>query len=366
MNREPSSESRRPPKYGWGDFLRDRLSYAIALFAGVLLLAAVVDLDVRQTGRLSAGSLFYLLLLALFVLGAWLAVDYYRKKPYYLELNAAAARLPDLDAPLALRTASSREQEAVVRLVEGLHEAYRNELNRIRREQDIRHHFTMRWVHQMKTPLSVIDLLAQESARPGEGGGFAEEERGRSILEETERMRRGLDMMLHAARLDKFEIDVHVRLTALHELARDVLNDYKSLCIRHSVFPRLEGEASVETDPKWLGFVLHQLVGNAIKYSKPAEGAKKLLIRIEPAAEGGVTLKVRDQGVGIPPHDLPRVFDPFFTGDNGRITEESTGMGLYLAKQVCLKLGHRLTAESAPGEGTTLTVEFRPAGIHRI
>lgn len=356
------------PAYGWRDYARDKLPYAAAFVLTLLLAAAVIGLDIRQSGgRLHGGSLWYVAVLALFVLSAWLLFEWWRNRSYYRQLNAAAERFGQLDAPLVLRSAATREQRAFSRLLHDLHEAYRNELDARRRQAEIHYHFTMQWVHQMKTPLSVIDLLVQQSEmQGGDAGGQQDRDRGRSILEESDRLRRGLDMMLYTARLDKFEVDLHVRKTALHALARDVLNDYKRLCIHHSVFPRIEGEAEAETDPKWLSFVLHQLVTNAIKYSKSRPGSKKLLIRIASSGDDGCTLSVRDEGIGIPAHDLPRVFDPFFTGDNGRRTEESTGMGLYLARRICAGLGHALHVESAPGEGTTVTIVFQAAGIHRM
>lgn len=355
------------PAYGWRDYARDKLPYAAAFLFSLLLAAAVIGLDIRQSGgRLQGGSLWYVAVLAVFVLGSWLLFDGWRTRSYYRQLNAAAERFGQLDAPLVLRSAATREQQAFGRLLLDLHEAYRNELEARSRQAEIRHHFTLQWVHQMKTPLSVIDLLVQQSAIADDMAGEPDRGRDRSILEETDRLRRGLDMMLHAARLDKFEVDLHIRKVALHELARDVLNDYKRLCIHHSVFPRIVGEAEAETDPKWLGFVLHQLVTNAIKYSKPLPGSKKLLIRIETGRDGDCTLSVRDEGIGIPPHDLPRVFEPFFTGENGRRTEESTGMGLYLAKRICAGLGHGLYAEPPPEGGTAVTVAFHVSGIHRM
>ncbi|WP_123039521.1 sensor histidine kinase [Cohnella candidum] len=364
MNRELS---RRQPAYGWRDFALDRLPFVAAFLVGITFVAAVILLDVHQSGTdVSSGSLLYLAILAVFTLGAWLAYDGFRKRAFYRELNAAAVRSHELDAPLVLHSASTREHQAVARLLGGLHEAYAGELARSRREQEIRRHFTMQWVHQMKTPLAVIDLLLQESALEGRPEGAPPDGRDRSIAEETERMRRGLDMMLHTARLDRFEVDLNVRQVSLRELATAVLHDYKKLCIHHSVFPKVVGDSTAETDPKWMSFVLHQLVANAIKYSKTKPGSKKLLVAIEAASGGGCTLTVRDEGIGIPPQDLPRIFDPFFTGENGRSTEESTGMGLYLAKRVCANLGHGLYAESTLGLGTEMKVTFRPGGIHRM
>lgn len=112
----------------------------------------------------------------------------------------------------------------------------------------------------------------------------------------------------------------------------------------------------ISSDQKWLSFVVEQILFNALKYSKQGAG-DHITIRIE--AEGHETrLSIADEGIGIPPQDLPRIFDAFFTGENGRSMTEATGMGLYLAKQVCIRLGHQLYAESKEGAGTVMTIVF--------
>jgi signal transduction histidine kinase len=186
MSAAADHNRKRRRLYGWRDFVLDRLPYAAAFLIGVLFVAAVLYLDVKQSGvQPQSGSILYLAILAVFALCVWLAYDGLRKRAFYRELNAAAGKLHELDAPLVLHSAATREQKAIGRLLAGLHEAYREELTRIGREQNIRHHFTVRWVHQMKTPLSVIDLLVQESAMQGGAAEPAVRDRNRSILEET-------------------------------------------------------------------------------------------------------------------------------------------------------------------------------------
>src|SRR5690606_21497774 len=95
-----------------------------------------------------------------------------------------------------------------------------------------------------------------------------------------------------------------------------------------------KGEWIVLTDPKWHRFVLEQIIQNALKYTRQVKKESQLLLVLK-KQEHQIQLSIQDQGPGIPPEDLPRVFDPFFTGQNGRRFEEATGMGLYLAKKVC-------------------------------
>ena len=109
------------------------------------------------------------------------------------------------------------------------------------------------------------------------------------------------------------------------------------------------------TDEKWLGFVIGQVLSNALKYT----------------SRGGITismpehgiLSIRDTGMGIAPEDLPRIFERVYTGCNGRTDRRSSGIGLYLCRRVCDALGHTITARSAPGEGTEIRIGLRRRGL---
>lgn len=350
-------------------FLRDRL-LNVFCFAMLTALSCCLYLleNARYPGLIETATMVYFVLLAIVVYSAWLFVDYMRQRYYYKQVNEALERSDELGAATIIQSMATEEQRLVTRLIREQHRAYLNELNKYRRQQELHNHFVMQWVHHMKTPVSVVDLLIQEARRqpPTEERQWLE--LLGSIQEETERQTRGLEMMLHTARLDKFELDLHIRRTGLHDLIRSAINAHKRMCIRYSIFPKIEGEAWVETDGKWMTFVLNQLISNAIKYSKHKPGAKTLLFRLTGTGMdgSGVQLQVTDSGIGIAAHDLPRIFDPFFTGENGRSTGESTGMGLYLAKQVCSRLGCMIGAESELGEGTTITLVFQSRGIHVI
>ncbi|MDZ4957196.1 sensor histidine kinase, partial [Clostridium perfringens] len=112
----------------------------------------------------------------------------------------------------------------------------------------------------------------------------------------------------------------------------------------------------IYSDAKWIKFILEQLIVNGIIYSKGV--GKELIRRADEDAEF-VRLNVIDEGIGINKIDIKRVFDPFFTGENGRKFGESTGMGLYIVKKVCDKLDHKVVIGSKIGCGTTVTVMFK-------
>ena len=353
-------------------FLRDRLLFLVLLLVVIGICVTLYLLEKsRYPGLVADGTVWYFIELSLLATALWLGLDYMRQRYYFKQMKEALARTGELQAAVVIQSATTAEQKQVAELLQEQHSAYLNELNRYRRQQELHNHFVMQWVHHMKTPLSIMDLHIQDLKEAQQFNTAAHttdmlQELGSSLQEETERLSSGLDMMLQTARLEKFELDVHIRSVPIHELSRKAVNAHKRLCIRHSIFPRVEGEAWAETDEKWIHFVLNQLISNAIKYSKSKPGGKQLLIRLEALNDGSSRLELTDEGIGIALHELPRVFDPFFTGENGRMSGESTGMGLYLAKQVCAKLRHTLTLSSELGSGTTAELHFQTRGIHQL
>ncbi|MBU5445330.1 HAMP domain-containing sensor histidine kinase [Paenibacillus sp. MSJ-34] len=346
-----------------GTFLKDRLIYIVIFYIAILLVLLVVWLDLLGLGKVTAisgNSTIYLIVLATAVLAAGLAFDYMRQRMYYISLRRFEDHKLGLYTFVGMHPGVTDEQKFMHSVMEKQFRTYSDQLTAYQLQQEQHHHFTNQWVHHMKTPVSVIDLLNQQ-AKDLRGVDEARELLN-SIQEENERLAQGLEMMLHTARLDKFEFDLHVRKTDLLKVARQVVNQHKKACIRWSIFPKIqcdEPDMIAETDEKWISFVVNQLVTNAIKYSKEKPGDKSLTITLQrDPLDKKVRLSVADEGIGIAEHDLPRVFDPFFTGENGRITAESTGMGLFLSKQVVSRLGHRIEIESAYKKGTVVHIMF--------
>ncbi len=239
--------------------------------------------------------------------------------------------------------------EALQELLRAQYRYYQQQLDQNQHEQ--REHLTFmdQWVHQMKTPLSVIELTVQQVDEPE----FA------SIREEAEQMRANLNMVLYMARLRSFQQDFHVKTVSLSRIISEVVHEQKRSFIRSGVYPDVQersGPLNVETDEKWLFFMLSQLVNNAVKYSS---GSGKKVHLTTSIANNKAIVEVQDHGVGIPAQDIRRVFDPFFTGENGRHFRESTGMGLYLTREAARRLDHGLEIESVPGEGTTVRIIFQ-------
>ncbi|MGG6311984.1 HAMP domain-containing histidine kinase [Paenibacillus macerans] len=287
----------------------------------------------------------YAVLLSTCLLLAYLIYRYMTNRTFYRRLEEPLDSLRGF-ADVKPGTPLS---DGLRQLLKAQYRHYLAELNGQQSKIDGHLHFINQWVHQMKTPLSVIHLMVQNDDDP----------RSVAIGDELDRLRKGLEMVLYTARLDAFEHDFLVETLELEPLVRSVASAQKRLFIRRKVFPLIEIEAglSAASDEKWLSFVLTQIMTNAVKYTVK----EKAKLRFRGFSRGReAVLEIADEGVGIPESDVPRVFDAYFTGENGRSFQESTGMGLYLVKQICDKLGHRVELESQAGRGTTVRIVFRP------
>ncbi|MFF2479528.1 sensor histidine kinase [Paenibacillus sp. NPDC058071] len=320
-------------------FIREHSALLFIYLLQVLVTWAVYWLD----GVHASDTAVYAALLSGVLLAAYLAYRYISNRSFYRRLTVRAESLTELTEPL--------QQAPLPVALQKLHQShfrlYQSELLQHKRKNEEHIQFINQWVHQMKTPISVIHLLIHDE----DDGKFA------AIGDELDRLRKGLETVLYTSRLDTFEHDFHVETIGLRQLVRSTASNQKRLFIRSGVFPHIDidEQLTVSTDEKWLSFVITQLITNAIRYTE-GEG-RKVYFRGYPL-ERGAALEIKDEGIGIPKSDLPKVFEAYFTGENGRKYSDSTGMGLYLVRQICEKLGHEVRLESAPGEGTTVTLLF--------
>ncbi len=320
-------------------FLRDQLLFLALYFLQLALLLLLFWLD----GYWHGSIVLYGIFLSTFFAVAYLAVRYLTHRHLYSRLSEPVRSLDEMlqktgDAPLA---------EAMDRTFDAQYRLYKEQLHLYESKQREYNTFIQQWVHQMKTPISIIHLLLQD----------ADDARSTSVREELDRLKRGLETVLYIARLDRFEQDFLIEPVELRTLVQGVLSENKRLFIRNQVFPewKMDEQWIVESDEKWLAFVLNQLVTNAVRYS----AGKSQKVTFSAFTRGrNVVLEVRDYGIGIPHQDVQRVFQPYFTGENGRKYPESTGMGLYLVKEICNRLHHCVELESRVGEGTAVRIVF--------
>lgn len=209
------------------------------------------------------------------------------------------------------------------------------------------------WVHQIKTPIAAMHVLTQslEETLLSVGSEGVEEESEKLLGEmkmELFKTERYVEMVLSYLRAEGMGHDLLLKEYPLDSIIKQAVKKYSTLFISKQIhLDYRECQSQVLTDEKWLLFVLEQLLSNALKYTSPGG-----TIAIYREDEGEKRLVIKDDGIGISAEDLPRIFEKGFTGFNGRQDKKSTGIGLYLCKMVCDKLGHGLIVESEEGKGT--------------
>ncbi len=320
-------------------FIKEHIPFILFQLVVVLFIMSLYFLD----GFRNIDTAIYSISISLIFIVSFLTLRYYIRQSYYKKIT----QLPNTMEDALQRNGKCPEHIQTEAYLQELYRTYQNEVQALYAAQSRQEKFLNQWIHQMKTPVSVIELLLQEEGELDKG----------SVYEEIERIKKGLEIVLVNARLEKFEEDMQVEQINLKELVTATINENKRLFITNRIFPVIEIDegTTVTSDSKWLKFLIGQFITNAVKYT--FEPNKKIFISSK-IQNDEVQLMIIDEGIGIPKSDLSRVTKPFFTGENGRKTGESTGMGLYLAKEICEKLGHKLTITSEVGVGTTITLSF--------
>ena len=205
--------------------------------------------------------------------------------------------------------------------------------------------YVEQWVHEIKAPITAARLICRD----------LDGETRRKLTAELAQVEAHVERALFYARAESPERDCLLRQVELANIAAQAIENHRSLLIQNGVRVEMENlGCSVYTDEKWAAFILGQLLQNAARYRSGSP-----VITISARLLGRqVQLTVSDNGVGIPAHELPRVFDRGFTGSNGRSRGNSTGMGLYLSKKLAGFLDLGLAVTSVEGKGTTVTLTF--------
>lgn len=212
--------------------------------------------------------------------------------------------------------------------------------------QDFKEYIEM-WIHEVKLPLASLNLIVHNHKELSD----------KKITEQLKRLDDNIEQVLYYVRSENAEKDYMINETELNKVISNVAMKNKDILLENNIDFEVEvGNKKVLTDSKWLEFIVNQIVSNSIKYIR---NNVEHLIKIT-AEENNkiIILKIYDNGIGIGKSDIPKVFDKTFTGNNGRKIETSTGMGLYIAKQLCKKLGHKITIDSKENEYTEVSILF--------
>ena len=310
---------------------RRRTLLAFFLFGGIFAAAfALYQLPLRAVA--------YPFVLCAAAGAVLLTLDYRRVLRQHRRLELLR-QLPEelADALPPADTVTEADYRSLVTLLAESRRAIRTQEEQ--RYGDMVDYYTM-WAHQIKTPIASMRLTLQNE----------DSDLARSLSGDLMRVEQYVEMVLVFLRLDSSTTDYVIRSHSLDDIVRPAVRKFAGEFIRRRL--RLDYQPldrTVVTDAKWLGFVVEQVLSNALKYT-PEGGS----ITID--AEAPATLCIRDTGIGITAEDLPRIFDRGYTGLNGRRDTRASGIGLYLCRRICRSLGHTIRASSVPNQGTEIRI----------
>ena len=205
--------------------------------------------------------------------------------------------------------------------------------------------YVEQWVHEIKAPITAARLICRD----------LDGNTRRKLTAELAQVEAHVERTLFYARAESPEQDCLLRQVELEKIAAQAIENHRALLIQNGVKVETEGlNCTVYTDEKWVVFILGQLLQNAARYRGESP---VITISAHPLGKQ-VRLSVSDNGIGIPAHELPRVFDRGFTGSNGRNRGGSTGMGLYLCRKLSGFLELGLDIASEEGKRTTVILTF--------
>lgn len=294
---------------------------------------------------ISISAVLLILVVWALVLLAGLLLTYWKRNRQMRQLLDMAGQLSERYLiSEVMELPEQAEDQVYYRLLKMAGKSMLEQISEVKRERLEYKGYIEQWIHEIKTPITAMKLLCENHRTDWT----------KELLLELEKTNRFIEQALYFARSEYTEKDYSVREIALTQIVHQAIADNKYLLLQSGM--RLEVEEiqdTVYSDEKWVRFILNQLIANAVKYR-----AGQPVLRFSACRQQDqVVLMVEDNGIGISPADLPRIFEKGFTGQNGRIVHQSTGIGLYLCKRLCEKLGIGISANSE-GKGTTISLSF--------
>ncbi|WP_312471618.1 sensor histidine kinase [Neobacillus sp.] len=245
-----------------------------------------------------------------------------------------------------VRKAKTYEQYLFHSMLQKMEQHHQEKITEILQEKKDNLEFMTSWFHDIKTPISVSRLVIEHNDKS---------DAINSLEEEIDKIEAYVEQALYFVRSDHVHRDYLITEVDLSKVVHSAIRQHSKIFIKKKIQLDLQLiQIDILTDQKWLLYILSQLMTNALKYTA---NQGKLSISVE-EDQKETRLVIEDNGIGISKADIARVFDQGFTGENGRMFGNSTGMGLYLAKKLANKLGHGLTIDSEENKFTAVTIHF--------
>lgn len=325
-----------------------------------LLLWALVDALILASASLQRGlsdfGYLNLLLAVTFLVGN--GVGWLKERGRFAPLRISIDKEQPLEGVLP---AGSGYHESLLReAVELERKTWVTRLANVRNNAEELQDYIVQWTHEIKIPLSVMELIVEETQGASSQSAAADEgEHANRMRLPLERVKFLVNQVLYAGRAAHSQDDLATCDFSLQKTLRAAIRTNAPFFLAKDIaIEATPLDFSVTSDEKWIQYLFEQILHNAAKYTRPGGTVH---IRAS-EREKGILVEIQDTGIGIPAGDLPRIFEKGFTGENGRKTEKSTGMGLYYAKRMADRLGIGLQAQSVPGEGTTFQLMFYRLG----
>ena len=333
------------------DYLKDKVYAIILTFLSIGIIYLIF-----KAYRIKTGIIFYGLIIFLICNVIIMLIDYFRKRKFY---NEFLINIEELDKSyLVLETLESPEFYEGKLLYQSLYEinkSYLENVNKINNSRKAFKEYVEMWIHEVKIPLTSLTLTINNHSN----------EINLKIKSQIKRLEDYVDQVLYYVRSENAEKDYLIKKIDLGNIIKNIgIKNMDDFLENHIEFVVEKINIDVLSDAKWLEFILGQIINNAIKYKRNIINSYIKITAKEDKTK--VVLMIEDNGIGIKESDIRQVFDKSFTGENGRIRSKSTGMGLYIAKNMCDRLGHIIRIESSVNKYTRVYITFAKNDFYEI
>ncbi len=305
----------------------------------------VILLKIANTPEIILFLIFIIWFIPLIV---YMTLEYIKERRFYGDIENITKKL-DKKYLLSEIIKKPNYYEGEI-FYDALKEANRNmheEVNFYKHLQSEYRDYIETWVHEIKTPIASAKLIL-------ENGHIKEKT---ALIDEISKIDQYITQALYYSRSTDVSKDYIVREFNLENIINECIRDNRRDFINKKIAVNIENiDIKVTSDPKWIKFIINQIIINSIKYSKKERGY--INIYSLEKENNKFSLIIEDNGIGIPKSDINRVFDKGFTGENGRRYGKSTGIGLYLCKKLCSKLNLEINLKSEVNNGTTVIINF--------
>ncbi len=312
-----------------------------------MLFVCVATILTGRAFKVSYEFYMAIVFLVVMVLIIYLVHDYGRKKVFYNNMESC---LNSLDQKYLItemiKKPNFTEGEIFIDILYEIDKSMKDRINDIEMTTSEFKDYLELWIHEIKVPISALKLMNyNENTDP------AKEK------QQIDKINYYVEQILFYARAGAAEKDYLLKECNVETIINKMVMEHKAILMGNKIHIEKEDvNVNVITDSKWLEYMISQIINNASKYAvKDRNSYIKFSSKDD---DETTTIIIEDNGMGISEKDLPYVFDKTFTGENGRKSQTSTGMGLYVCKKLCDKLGHRINIESTQGEYTRVKLTF--------